>query len=115
MDVGYLNFCPRCGRQDLDREGHGSQGTALCRACGTLFSVMSVRFGEKVVPVREVTSSSEGVLPVDEPSTETTVPLRDEPTPLVQHEELAPRPAADLADEERVTERIRRNPRGSGE
>lgn len=53
MDTGFLNFCPRCGRQDLDREEHGSPGTALCRACGTLFSVLSVLFGEKQVVVAQ--------------------------------------------------------------
>jgi len=47
----FLNYCPRCGKQDIDAERHGSPGIGMCRACGTLFSVMSVRMGEKVVPV----------------------------------------------------------------
>lgn len=78
--MGYLNFCPRCGRQDLDRDGHGSPGTALCRACGTLFSVLSVRFGEKMVVLSGDTAkvaSGAGAVP-EEPSTETTLPMIDE-------------------------------------
>ena len=79
MDTGYLNFCPRCGRQDLDREEHGSPGTALCRSCGTLFSVLSVRFGEKTVRVTGGGASTRvatGAGPVPEdPSVETTLPL----------------------------------------
>lgn len=85
MDTGYLNFCPRCGRQDLDREVHGSPGTAMCGACGTLFAILSVRFGEKMVVLaggQEMKDAkvATGAGPVPEdPSTETTLPIPDEP------------------------------------
>jgi hypothetical protein len=81
LENGYLHFCPRCGRQDLDRESHGSPGTALCNACGTLFSIMSVRFGEKMVPIEKAAKVASGTGPVpEEPSTETTLPVPDEAT-----------------------------------
>ena len=84
MDTGYLNFCPRCGRQDLDREEHGSPGTALCNACGTLFSILSVRFGERMIVIAggkdktstKVSTSAAGPIP-EEPSAETTLPLAE--------------------------------------
>lgn len=80
MDTGYLHFCPRCGRQDLDRDVHGSPGTALCRACGTLFAILSVRFGEKMVVLSNQdakVASATGPVPED-PSTETTLPIADD-------------------------------------
>lgn len=83
MDSGYLNYCPRCGRQDLDREAHGSPGTAECRSCQTLFSVLSVRLGEKRVVVlpggaaRSTKVATGGPVPED-PSVETTLPLADD-------------------------------------
>lgn len=48
---GYLNYCPRCGKSSIDADRHGSPGIGLCRDCGTLFSVMSVKLGEKLVPL----------------------------------------------------------------
>ena len=66
-----LHFCPRCGRQDLDRESHGSPGTALCNGCGTLFAILSVRFGEKKI------ATAAGPVPED-PSVETTLPVPDD-------------------------------------
>lgn len=84
MDTGYLNFCPRCGRQELDREVHGSPGTAMCGTCGTLFAILSVRFGEKMVVIaggQEMKDAkvATGTGPVPEdPSTETTIPLADD-------------------------------------
>lgn len=46
-----LNFCPRCGKQDIDTERHGSPGNGVCRACGTIFSVLSVpTTGEHAIP-----------------------------------------------------------------
>lgn len=78
MEKGYLHFCPRCGRQDLDREAHGSPGTALCNACGTLFSILSVRFGQKMVVIADPkVASAAGPVP-EEPSVETTLPVADE-------------------------------------
>jgi hypothetical protein len=47
----YLNFCPRCGKSDIDREGHGSPGIGVCRDCGTLFSILSVKLGQRLVQV----------------------------------------------------------------
>lgn len=82
MDTGYLHFCPRCGRQDLDRDVHGSPGTALCKACGTLFAILSVRFGEKMVVLAGKEADAKvatGAGPVPEdPSTETTLPIADD-------------------------------------
>jgi hypothetical protein len=82
LEKSYLHFCPRCGRQDLDRESHGSPGTALCNGCGTLFSILSVRFGEKMVAVDKTAggkvATGAGAVP-EEPSTETTLPVADEP------------------------------------
>jgi len=46
-----LNYCPRCGKQDIDVEKHGAAGTGMCRSCGTLFSVLSVRMGQTDVVV----------------------------------------------------------------
>lgn len=81
MENGYLHFCPRCGRQDLDRESHGSPGTALCNACGTLFSIMSVRFGEKMVAIDKATKVATGAGAVpEEPSAESTLPVPDDET-----------------------------------
>lgn len=81
MENGYLHFCPRCGRQDLDRESHGSPGTALCNGCGTLFAILSVRFGEKTVAVVDKLASKvatgAGAVP-EEPSAETTLPVPDD-------------------------------------
>lgn len=48
-----LNYCPRCGKQDIDTDKHGATGTGICRACGTLFSVLSVRMGQKDIPVAQ--------------------------------------------------------------
>ena len=56
---GYLNYCPRCGKSDIDLDRHGSPGVGFCRDCGTLFSVMSVKLGEKVVPLAEVAGSKD--------------------------------------------------------
>jgi len=87
VDTGYLNFCPRCGRQDLDREVHGSPGTAMCGTCGTLFAILSVRFGEKMVVLAGAQEMKDakvatGAGPVPEdPSTETTLPIPDGDTP----------------------------------
>ena len=50
-----LNYCPRCGRSDIDRDRHGSPGIGVCRDCGTLFSILSVRLGEKVIPLGTAT------------------------------------------------------------
>lgn len=47
----FLNFCPRCGKQNIDPDRHGSPGIGFCNDCGTLFSVMSVKLGEKLVPL----------------------------------------------------------------
>ena len=47
----FLNYCPRCGKSNIDSERHGSPGIGLCNDCGTLFSVMSVKMGEHVVPL----------------------------------------------------------------
>lgn len=82
MENGYLHFCPRCGRQDLDRESHGSPGTALCNGCGTLFAILSVRFGEKTVAVVDKlakVATGAGAVP-EEPSAETTLPVPDDTT-----------------------------------
>ena len=47
----FLNFCPRCGKKNIDPDRHGSPGIGFCNDCGTLFSVMSVKLGEKLVPL----------------------------------------------------------------
>jgi hypothetical protein len=47
----FLNYCPRCGKSNIDSQSHGSPGIGLCNDCGTLFSVMSVKVGKNVVPL----------------------------------------------------------------
>jgi hypothetical protein len=36
-----LRYCPRCGGTDIDHESYGSPGTAICRACQTIFTIVS--------------------------------------------------------------------------
>lgn len=67
-----LNYCPRCGKQDIDPDRHGSQGIGLCRDCGTLFSILSVRMGNLTVPIVKVTHDP--VLPVTEDTGSAIVP-----------------------------------------
>ncbi len=45
----FLNFCPRCGKQNLDTNVHGSPGTAICRDCETMFAVLSAKLGKRRV------------------------------------------------------------------
>lgn len=66
-----LNYCPRCGKQDIDPDRHGSQGIGLCRACGTLFSILSVRMGDLTVPIGKATHDP--VQPVTEDTAGSTV------------------------------------------
>jgi hypothetical protein len=109
VDTGYLNFCPRCGRQELDREVHGSPGTALCKGCGTLFAILSVRFGEKMVVLSggkdgaadTRVATATGPVPED-PSVETTVPLGEgtkdgEPDPREQTLRIAKKKPEDTS------------------
>ncbi|MEZ4367494.1 MAG: hypothetical protein R2939_14645 [Kofleriaceae bacterium] len=37
-----LRYCPCCGGADLDLTSHGDPGTGVCRACGAVFTVLSV-------------------------------------------------------------------------
>lgn len=67
-----LNYCPRCGKQDIDPDRHGSQGIGLCRGCGTLFSILSVRVGDLTVPI--VKATNDPVQPITEDTGSATVP-----------------------------------------
>ena len=68
----FLSFCPRCGKKDIDPDRHGSQGIGLCRGCGTLFSILSVRMGDLTVPI--VKATHDPVQPITEDTGSATVP-----------------------------------------
>ena len=48
----FAKFCPRCGKSSIDRESHASPGVGLCKDCGTLFAVLTVKVGGKVIRLR---------------------------------------------------------------